>query len=409
MKDTIRLAVISDIHCHIKNRKALDGKEIGDVSFLTTSTARFPPKQNPVQSILDLIKERKLTADFVLAPGDFADKIDESGFRHAWTEVVEIAEALGVSKDKVISTIGNHDVNSREAGKEDVFRFARNMHPLFPFASSAEKAKFWDNGYAILNFSELDFCVLVINSSHHHYSLPEARQGKFDDRSLALLEEDMKKYGGVKYKLAMSHHHPIPHEEKNGGATDKMIGGDVLLTFLEKNSFKYFVHGHKHDPRIAYSNHGPDALMVFAAGSFSRHAYSDLSGMLNTFHILNLETTTKINCNHQGTIETFTYAPSFGFDHKDNLYFPATAGFGCSLPIEKLAEMLSSYLKTESPAFDTGTAKAFEWYKVLAKFPEISYMSPLTFENFGKYCYDKYQIKFKHQLPERPEMIHLLK
>jgi hypothetical protein len=397
MGKVIRIALISDIHCHKKRSR------IPQSSFLLTNTPNNPVKQNPLASLYELIDENHIETDLLLVPGDFCDQMDEDGFNYAWSEITRVADKL---KAKVIiPTIGNHDVNSRQAGKTDVFRFAKNMDRDFPFEKVEESQKFWSDGFLIKEFPKLNLRILVINSSHHHYSLPEAQRGNLDDVQREKIEEQLNKLTPRPYQIAISHHHPIPHEDRLGGSSDVMVNGSLLMDILVKHGFKYYVHGHKHDIRLKYSNHGSDSIMVFACGSFSRHPYPSLSGVLNTFHILNIETDSIKDCLNQGIIETYFFAIGTGFQAIDTNTFPHKAGFGYLQPVDILAQKIENWLKKskKNNKLKTIVKNKQEIHKSL---PELKYLTPEQLKFFEEACAKK-SIKFLYSSDHKLENVSL--
>src|SRR5438045_9305798 len=110
----VTIAIASDLHA----------AEAGSQeSFLIQGASRSPWKQHPIESLRRLIQERAITADYLVCPGDFANKCCLPGFHVGWDAVTEIAGYLGAD---IIGTVGNHDVDSRRAhGGGDVFALAK--------------------------------------------------------------------------------------------------------------------------------------------------------------------------------------------------------------------------------------------------------------------------------------------
>jgi predicted MPP superfamily phosphohydrolase len=383
MGEILRIAIISDIHCH-KRRKSQS-------SFLLTDTPKKPAKQNPLASLNDLIDRTGMKADILILPGDFCDQIDEDGFNFIWSELQRVAKRLDV-KD-IIPTIGNHDVNSRSAGHDDIFRFAKNMDPEFPFKEERDSNKFWTDGFVIRKFPRFDLNLLIMNSAHHHYSLPQARKGLIDDAQREKIELELKNTSPAKFNIAVSHHHPIPHEERLGGSTDLIENASLLLDLLAANKFQFYIHGHKHDARLKYSNHGPDSMLVFAAGSFARHPYPSLSGVLNAFHVINIENQSVQNCSNQGFIETYFFAVSQGFQAINTQTFPHLAGFGYMHPIKTLVNEIYNWLQAFRGQDPQSETVIKPWAELLQAIPETKYLTPTQLESLINEC-DTLGIRF---------------
>ena len=57
--------------------------------MLLSDLERVPAAQHPVEALLDRIKASQLHADFVVAPGDLANRVDRQGMISGWSFVHE--------------------------------------------------------------------------------------------------------------------------------------------------------------------------------------------------------------------------------------------------------------------------------------------------------------------------------
>src|SRR3546814_398838 len=99
----LKLAIISDLHCHPINME-------NDVTYLPSDKLRSPSNDHPVESLLKIIKKEGISTDYTLCPGDFTDKASVIGFISGWNYSLEIHRAL--NSKEIIATLGNHDVDS---------------------------------------------------------------------------------------------------------------------------------------------------------------------------------------------------------------------------------------------------------------------------------------------------------
>jgi 3',5'-cyclic AMP phosphodiesterase CpdA len=84
----VRIAVLSDLHCHLAGQPL--------ESFLTVGSLRRVRNQHPIEALLHLIGTDPVaaTAQVVVVPGDFANRMSQEGFSQAWSYVLEVAAAL---------------------------------------------------------------------------------------------------------------------------------------------------------------------------------------------------------------------------------------------------------------------------------------------------------------------------
>src|SRR5690349_8183252 len=113
----IRLAVASDLHA----------VEAGSAdSFLVDGRSRIAWKSHPVEALKRLIASEGIEADYLLCPGDFTNKCSLRGLELGWQSVLEVAASLHATP---LSTVGNHDLDSRRVHGSDVFGPARALSP----------------------------------------------------------------------------------------------------------------------------------------------------------------------------------------------------------------------------------------------------------------------------------------
>jgi predicted phosphodiesterase len=386
----LKIAVISDLHCHRKS----SNNNIQESYFLTDAV--IPDNQNPLESFRHLIKKKNLTADILIMPGDITNKCDQDGFEYGWKIVKEVGSLLGVKF--IIPTIGNHDVDSRKLFSSNPFNKIQNFSSDFPFDSELTNKTFWENGFVF--FEGANFRVLVINSAYDHQTVAAAEHGNLDQTTLNEIEEQLKKLKAEakEFNIAICHHHPIPHERHYLGTQDLMFNGTQLVEILGQYGYQMIIHGHKHDPMIRYSSGGANSPIVFSAGSFSAFKSLLLQGAYNTFHIINLDGTEKQDCENQGTVDTWFFTPSKGWDSDvNNEYFLPNIGFGCRTPLSQLAKRVYTW-------FNNGTIDNYDWNEFVTNFDMINHLLPNDKKKLGENL-QGFKINVYPKFPLQPEII----
>lgn len=331
----LRIAIISDLHCHPSNDKGSED------TYLLTDKLRSPTNGHPVESLLKIIRDEKITVDLTLCPGDFTNKSDPQGFISGWGFSLEISEEL--QSKEIIATIGNHDVDVYNTTSNYSLTNAKGIKRNFPIKDDTQRDVFWSKGCVFVE--EEDYRILVINSSHFHYNKESSHDGKISDDAIEYIQNYLKPLDDSKIQIAMSHHPPIAHSRQNLGEDDKISGGDTLLNILGENKFDLFIYGHKHDPFIKYHNTttGNNRLTLFSSGSFSAVTNLMFTGTRNAFHILELSKKAKV-C--KGKIQTLTFKPHDGWKKcLDESAFAPISGFGNEKTITEIFNKVEEILK----------------------------------------------------------------
>ncbi|MNQ70277.1 cyclic 3',5'-adenosine monophosphate phosphodiesterase [compost metagenome] len=336
MDYNIKIAIISDLHCHPTN------VNYKSETFLKSDLLRNNTFNHPVEALNDLIETNHINVDIVLCPGDFSNKADVQGFISGWDFVLEIAKKL--KSENIIATIGNHDVPSRDAENLDILSIAKGIGKDFPIKNRTLLAEFWDNGFCLIE--DDNFQILVINSVKFHSNQSEIDRGRLSDQQLNNIKEKLQGNSTDKIKIALCHHHPIPHERLNLGSQDLMILGSELVDLLNSHKFDLLVHGHKHDPWLRYST-GSNSLPVFSAGSFSATEQIIFSDRRNTFHTV--EISKKNGSKAQGIIETYEFYVGKGWEKSSGKQsLPFITGFGSNVKTEVISNGIETLMSSQN-------------------------------------------------------------
>lgn len=385
-----RIAVLSDLHCHPKSH----GRR---ASYLLCGMMRTPVEKHPIGSLLKLIRDEQLTADALVAAGDFTDMISEEGFEVAWSSVEEVGRELEV--EVIVPTIGNHDVDSRGVTDyADPFHIARSVHHNFLFPDDDKDDEFWLHGVSSVRTAGVGF--IVVNSVARHYNENEAERGGISERQLERVQEIGGKWSDISI-VAVCHHHPIQHNDLEAVEIDVMANGSRLVECLSELSSSLLVHGHRHYPRLRYGHGGSVSVPVFAAGSLTAFSPKMASTTGNTFHMVSLKEESVEDCIRPGEVESWEYNLTHGWRiaHRRSIDFPPVTGFGFRGSVSELADRIDALLEESS-------ASTCPWERVVSEVPQVRYMVPADFDRFVRVLEEEHDAKLYYEEGEPvPSMV----
>jgi 3',5'-cyclic AMP phosphodiesterase CpdA len=382
----LSIAIISDLHCHPSDNGSND-------TYLNTDMLRTPILDHPVESIIKLIKDEALTTDLTLCPGDFTNKSNRQGFISGWDFSLEVHNKL--KGEKIIATIGNHDVDSFGTISDYSYEIARGIKKGFPYEDPNDCDTFWSKGCAFVEGD--NYRILVINSSHFHYTKKAASSGKVSTELTDYIDEYLSKVTDDKICITLAHHHPIDHSRLNLGEEDKIINADGLLEILGKYKFDLFIHGHKHDPLLRYyscrtNNHN---LPILSSGSFSSTSNISFTGQRNTFHIIDLIKSSNLRC--KGRIRTWSFMPKSGWKIRyDEEGFHSYTGFGYEGSLQDLANKIKN---------EVGDSPLKKWEDIVSLFPDVEFLIPTEADELVKLFDDENLILAGGKISEIPKYI----
>ncbi|WP_411557023.1 metallophosphoesterase family protein [Plantibacter sp. MPB07] len=354
----IRFAIMSDIHA--------DELENGDTRIYLEPT-QTQRGQYPMVDLQHLITELSLTADYLLLPGDTANKANAEGLQYGWRQSHGIAALL---EARLIATAGNHDVVTHSPSP-DRWRMLRDLLPSFPTGDDAIDRTYWQRGWCVIE--EADHRILVLNSTADFPPYPA------DIRSpegvayfhqiergglLPSVEDELRAYlagAEPKINIAMVHHHPLEHQlashlQDTYGPMRR--GGELIELFTNSHSSGRWLvlHGHKHIPQLVrattVSSNGP---IVLCAGSLGAKIWSPVDTVArNQFHVLELgsrapeEGSTLV-----GSVESYSWGVGVGWyrSERKGSGLPARAGFGSNADPAHLAAQVDALVPTAPGSF----------------------------------------------------------
>ncbi len=370
MSDILRIAVISDLHC----RKSGEPMR---TTYLYSDLLGKPVHQNPVTSLKDLFENElsDYSADILLCPGDISDRMEVQGLVSGWKYLEEAKRFLKAKY--LITTVGNHDVNSHGLLSESYNYHVQNLDSSYPINNNEDLAsRFWSS-YHFFIFQTTEFLILTFDSCFDHVNKDKAKMSEITDTILEKMENEIKKIKDDSLvKIALLHHHPKPFSNiaslyKDGDVLER---GDRFLDLLDRYGFDLVIHGHKHIPRL---DHFDGNLPVFCAGSFSsRMNVSEWPQCNNTFHIIEIDKKSKSESSKaKGIVKTWEYAFSAGWKMSRNIdaCFPAFTGFG---NLNRDMSMLASRIGLWFRRVTDPLKEVVSYQKVIDEFPEINHLTP---------------------------------
>lgn len=375
----LRIAVISDLHAHLKDRPSIEQGNTTDkdVSYLPANPG--PGDHNPFGDLERLISGESVDADLLICPGDICDKGDITGFSYAWEQLHILRGRLGASQ--LIATCGNHDLDSRysSAPSDDDPDPKGNLlqvKPPFPFGDKPETDQYWARNFAIIRVNPEVRVISLNTSAYHGGKKGELEYGRVSSRTIKALVMAIEADTPASLNVLLCHHHLQPLQSWNNTIDDlqHVRKGMDLISALTKatGSAWLIIHGHRHIPNISHSTSPPVAII--GAGSFSRMGDT----FTNQFHIVEVEvdplSTTMPLC---GEIRSWNWSRSNGWgvylDPTKGL--PPQCGFGYPGATQGLIPKILTALGSEPFLY---------WDVVLNSVPELRYLTPQQWQGLSR-------------------------
>jgi len=151
-----------------------------------------------------------------------------------------------------------------------------------------------------------------------------------------------------------------------------MQGGAELVKLLASGNIGEWliVHGHKHMPKLSYSQSETSTpAVVFAAGSFSAKIHHDIAAVArNQFYIVQLDTGHLDAHGLVGTFSTWDWINGDGWKPAQlNSGLPHEGGFGCRVRPQIIAKEIFQLF---------GAELQLRWHDVLVQIPKVAFFTP---------------------------------
>lgn len=248
-----------------------------------------------------MVAAEKISADYLILPGDVTNRADPDEVALASEIVEKIAKILGIDTGNIAFVPGNHDVDWSALKTPDAqdLRWSQRFDPiklqkaLFHQIDFAGSGSTFDAPY--FNIWEFPNLVVVGYNSAHADRPNADHYGLIDRDHLDEIEAAFKKVSGVngKTKLFLIHHHPQQISDPTPNAPDfsVLVNAEDLLNFAARNKFDFLVHGHRHLPRFqTIIKDAKHPLCVLCAGSFSVSLPQQWRDCIrNQFHLIEIK------------------------------------------------------------------------------------------------------------------------
>jgi predicted MPP superfamily phosphohydrolase len=370
MTTKLKLAIISDLHAFV-------GKSDNPPSRLDLNLPEDKPTEHPITGLKKLIQENKLEVDLILCPGDMGDKANPAGTKYVWDKLQELKKLLNAKF--VIGTAGNHDMDSRHQHNDyDAKGILQSLSPMFPgFNEEILCDKYWARNFALLQNE--NWRLLVLNSSAYHGQgrdqNKEFSHGRISKSTLSSIEEQLNESETKVINILLCHHHPIKNSSINVSDYSEMEGGDQLIELLGSGKYGSWliIHGHKHHPKLFYSQGSSSSPIIFSAGSFSATLYPELATQArNQFYIIELliEDLSSLMLDTAGKVNAWDWIDLKGWQiaGRDS-GLPKSSGFGYRVAsFESVAKTIKAKLQNEGSPF-------YEWREILIHDPKLDFLT----------------------------------
>lgn len=373
----IRIAILSDLHVGLFAR----GKD-------------FCPHPNPtgieeeyLDSFLKFLKNQKLTADYLVLPGDVTESANTDEFKLASQILTKIMAQLAVSSKCTFFVPGNHDADwdvMKLPGEVEMRRKQRYdplNQPQYLFHELLANGSFNLTSEPFFSTWETDqIFVLGYNSSLDdspsvatHHGLVASQGLDQIERELALKSDQMAKKD---LRIFVVHHHPVlwTNPIPNEADFSCMTNSESLVKLLQRFHFDIFVHGHRHAPgfRVEIPN-AAFPIAVLSAGSFSKDTHRDWRGVVgNLFHLITVEGRDPIDGCAFGYVDSWAYKPG-------GRWLPSTKYSGLFARIPFGTYFFPDNLKRiVGPIIRDGLKQAsyLEWSSIVAVDRRLNYLTP---------------------------------
>lgn len=385
MSDVVKVAVIGDPHFISDETKVESGFSHNNIDH---------PENSSWASLKSHIVQNKLQANLLICVGDMTTQSDKKALEKCWVELCSIA--LLLKAQVLISTAGNHDVNS--VVSEQCIDQSAGFRQMDQWIGLNENLKLLDPPFPIVEFEgdksiprrdlrteyfgdsltrlDVDGCsVFSFNScaEHGHHSI-ERDRGTFPMSSQQNLTHILQKRPLQKVNLFVLHH-PIASEPDHcSGAYDYVQNGSLISSCLETEVAPWLIlHGHKHFHKISYAQGGKTPPVIFSASSLGVPSVNPEESS-NHFYIIELSSDKAIL---KGKISIWHWFLGKHWSDPETI-----CGFGDSRSASEWACMINGF-------FEQVGQDELEWERVEDEFRDLSFV--LQQDKQGIFtCLDKY-------------------
>lgn len=154
MSNALNILIISDIHAF--NGNPDDGE--APSYYSTWPQFQNSDVRNPFRTIHALLAQENLSVDWILCPGDLADRADPTAQGLTWGALEKLRN--DVQAKRLFGTAGNHDIDSRLAYDEvDIKGSLQSLSPVFPGLGDSQCDFYWSRNFAIMEDADVSLVM----------------------------------------------------------------------------------------------------------------------------------------------------------------------------------------------------------------------------------------------------------
>lgn len=338
------------------------------------------------QKFLQFLQSETISADYLVLPGDITHQARPREVQIASEFILQAAEALCVSQNKIVFVPGNHDVDWSVFDRNDNtgVRWGQRYDPIghenFHFKNLIENGQ--GNVLSPPHFTAWNFDDLLVigyNSASHDSPVQEdiVHHGLADPDHLDSIRAYVMNIGPPdgRLRLFVVHHHPLAFSEPIPETADfsLMTNAENLLTLLHECGFDLLIHGHKHHPRFeTHSTQTYPHLPILCSGSFSVEIDTQWAGTVNNqFHLVTVDGREGENNRIKGKIISWTNNHSRGWIPSEE----STSGIHHIIPFGSY--VMPQELDARLEPFITQWFTDHEhilWKQIIERFPDLQYL-----------------------------------
>lgn len=370
----LRLLILSDIHAGDSSftpplSAGAPGIRLGGSSWIDFADESRRPV-DPLSTFDTLISQEDLQADYLVVPGDICERANGKALNETWRILQLIARSVGAVE--IISTVGNHDLDSRfRTSSYDPRSTLRSLRPLFPSANQTEHDAYWANNFAVLHRDHVRF-VIVNSCAFHETSNTEIDHGRITQEALTDLQGALSESSeAFAFNILICHHPPYPFPMGHVSVQDHMVNGENLAYLLDRREETWLlIHGHRHVGRVSWGPGENTSPFILSAGSFGVTIPAEHNlHVRNQAHLIELHTDVCPEVPLGGLIRSWDYTVDVGWGVAMPLDgLPAECGFGYRGQARPIATRVAQiYAESRGPV---------NWADVRSRVDEIAFLGP---------------------------------
>lgn len=378
----MRFAIVSDIHA--------DEFESRD-TYVGSEPPPSVPNQQPLTDLVNYVVEKGLSVDWLICPGDLANRSNQTGKSYGWKRLHDLSTAL--SAKGVFATPGNHDLVTHSK-VDDPSKDLRLLNPSFPSGRDAQDTAFWQNGFSLWD-DDPAARILNINSCFEFPPHPgddvedevkaehllQLDRGSFSRSIESAIKPVLDGLSEKPINILLCHHHPVEHERLDlfKDTYGPMDRGGELIQLLENsaNAGRWvIIHGHKHIPLLSTSGGSSNAPLLLCSASLGGKLWHPIVTVTkNQFHIVEFDTDVVPGlARTRGTVRSYMWGYGAGWQSAQPLSgLPANCGFGVVHDFRDLAAQIRHQLSSNALEFAS-------WQQLCASLPAMRYQGPKDLE-----------------------------